>query len=158
MDGQTLQHWASWTPLDFFPPFCEDKTTIWHGVRQRYYPFLLGPCWKCQFEVVLWKRTSSSLTVMPTSAVWEKPRNKFYDAQPFPPAPNTFCHSAISFSSRPLTKSTAIYSAEMGSSPLRPAAACTQKRPAAHLHAAPHSGFSYILTHSRYNTYWGWIN
>lgn len=70
---KTGLHHLLWT----FPPFCEDKTTIWRGVRQSYYPFLLSPCWKCQFEVVLWKRTSSSLTVVPTSAVWEKPGDKF---------------------------------------------------------------------------------
>lgn len=63
MDGLHDLLWIS-------PPFCEDKTTIWREVRQSYYPFLLGPCRKCQFEVVLWKRTSSSLTVMPASAVW----------------------------------------------------------------------------------------
>lgn len=58
---------------------------------------------------------------------------QIYDALPSPPpSPNTFCRSAISFSSRPLTKSSAIYSAETGSSRLRPAAACTSKRPAAH--------------------------
>lgn len=160
MDGQTLHHWAAWSSLDvlggFF--FCyEDKTTIWCGVRQSYYPFLLGPCWKCQFEVVIWKRTSSSRRVAPTSVVWEKPGDKFMMPCQFPRTKHFNC-SAISLISRPSQKSTAICSAEMDPSLLLPAAACTYKRPAAHLHAAPYIASSYILSHSHYITNREWIN
>lgn len=73
--------------------FCEDKTTIWCGVRQSYYPFLSSPCWKCQFEVVIWKKSSSSLSradVCGLGKAWRQ----IYGALPVPPHQIfwLFCH------------------------------------------------------------------
>lgn len=63
----------------------------------------------------------------------KKPGDKFMMLCHFPRSKHFSC-SAISPTSRPSQKSSAIYSAETDPPP--PAAACTSERPAAHLHAA----------------------
>lgn len=79
----------------FFPPSCEEKTTIWRGVKP-LLPFSPRmPAENVNLRLSREKKTSSSLVCGLGDA-----SRQIYDALP-PPPPNISPLSAISFSSRP---------------------------------------------------------
>ena len=147
MDGQKLHHWMYIFFIFVFLLWWQDNTLRWSRTELLLFSFgrlLKMSIWGCHMKTDFWRLQSGKSLA---TDLWCSASS---------PCTKHFYWFAISFTSRPTQKSTAIYSVEIDPLPLQPAAACTYKHPAAHLHAAPYGPVFYMVTH--YITYQEWIN
>lgn len=154
-----LQNWAPWTPLEFPPPLLWGQGNNLTWSEAKLLPFSLGSLLKMSIWGCLMKKDFLISHSRANVCGLGKASRQIYDALPSPlPCWTLSAVRPFLFLQGPLQSQAQFIQQRRGASRLRPAAACTSRRPAAHLHAAPHGAFSYISPHSHYNTYWGWIN